>query len=241
MVLDQHDLDRCEYEPHASKLLLDDEAYILSVPIGRQDPIPAALQNIIDSDLARAGKMLVQSPFDHDCYVEAECAAQSFALAKHLHFSIVCKILGAKEVRVEQINLRTSKSSMSANCEGMILVNGIPVYGTATGESESLQRLRAQLTLSNKYAGGEPDVEAAEQYLRCFRLFGDMSMRSILEMRRGSNQLIEHKLVLSLSNEAKSNLKVAARLMVPAVSLSAKFSRVVEDGHDYTITVLVRF
>lgn len=239
LVLQQHDLERCAYEPDAAKALLDEEAYVLQFPVQEKDGMPVALKNIIDAGLARRGGVLVQSPYDSDAYEDASLAAQRFALAKHMYFSMLCMHLGAKEVSVEQIDLRTCEGNTTLN------VSGDRVDGSAqtTINSHELENFRAQMNLRDEFVGGDPDVVAAERLLRRTGLWAEPNMRTLLEMRReGSNQLLTRKLKLSLSSEAKSNLNVVGRLKIPAfVKLSGEYGKVVREQCDYTLTVLVRF
>lgn len=239
LVLQQHDVEKCAYEPGAAQALLDEEAYVLQFPVRVQGEAPAALQNLLDAGLARPGGMLVQSPYNVDTYEDASLAPQRFALAKHMYFSTLCMHLGAREVSVEQIDLRTRTGKTTLDVKGERLGGSAQL----TVESEELEKFRAQMHLRDEFAGGPPDVAVAERLLRRTGLWSDPNMRTLIEMRRdGSNQLMTRKLVLSLSSEAKSNLNVVGRLKVPAfVKLSAEYDRVVREQYDYTLTVLVRF
>lgn len=239
LVLTRHDIERCAYEPGAALALLDEETTVIQFPLRVEAQAPLALRNIHDAGLAQPGRLLVQSPFDPDTYEDVSDAAQRFALAKHMYFSTLCMHLGAKEVSVEQIDLRTRTGKTSVDVKGDRLGAG----GGVSVQSEELERFRAQMHLHDEFAGGPPDVEAAERLLRRTGLWADANMRTLIEMRRdGTNQLKTRTLVLSLSSEAKSNLKVAARLKVPTfIKLSADRDRVVSEQHEYTLTVTVKF
>jgi hypothetical protein len=239
LVLQNHDIERCAYESVNSHSLLDDEAYFLEFPVPTQGEIPLPLQQILDAGLARPGRILVQSPYDADHYEDATHAPQRFALAKHMYFSTLCRHLGAKEVNVEQIDLRTRSGKCTYDVKGERLGSSAEM-SVAT---EELEMFRSQLQLHDEFSGSQADLLAAEQLLRRTGLWADPNMRTLLEMRGdGENKLRTRKLVLSLSNEAKSNLNVAGRLKVPAfVSLSADYNRVIQEQYEYTLTVVVRF
>lgn len=239
LILNQHDLEKCAYEPGAAQLLFDEEAYVLQLPIRPQGEMSPALRYIVDADLASPGSMLVQSPFDIDTYVKASLAPQSFALAKHMYFSRLCMYLGAKEVSVEQIDLRTRTGKTSAKVKGERLGESAQV----SMQADEFERFRADMNLCDEFTGGPPDTEAAEKLLRQTRLLADPDMRALLEMRRdGKNQLLTRKLTLSLSSEAKNKLNVVGRLKVPTfVTLSAEYDQVIKEQHDYTVTVTVKF
>jgi len=239
LVLHEHDIEKCAYERGAAQALLDEETHVLQFPIRIQGEPSGALQNLIDSRLARPGGLLVQSPYDPDTYEDASIAPQRFALAKHMYFSRLCMYLGAKEVTVEQIDVRTRTGTATLDVKGESRVASARV----TVENKELEKLRAQMHLRDEFAGGAPDVAAAERMLRSTGLWSDPNMRTLLDMRRdGSNQLVTRKLVLSLSTEAKGNLNVVGRLKIPSfVKLAAEYDRVTHEEYDYTLTVLVRF
>lgn len=239
LVLQQHDLEKCAYEPGAAQSLFDEEAYVLQFPVREKGEESRALRNLVDAGLARPGSMLVQSPFDSDIYEEASLAPQRFALAKHMYFSTLCMYLGAKEVSVEQIDLRTRTGKTSVDVKG----ERLGASAQMSIEAEELERFRAQMNLRDEFAGALPDIEAAERLLRRTGLLADPNMRTLLEMRRdGVNQLLARKLTLSLSSEAKSNLNVVGRLKVPQfVTLSGEYDRVIKEQYDYTLTVIVKF
>lgn len=239
LVLRQHDIEKCEYEPGAALGLLDDEAFVLQFPVGVQEDCNGALQNILDARLVQPGAMLVQSPYDPDTYEDAEFAPQLFACAKLLYFSTLCGHLGAREVSVEQIDLRTRTGKPTLDIKGQRL----QASAQLTVESQELEKFRARMNLRDEFAGGPANLEAAEQLLDKTGLWSDPNMRTLFELRRdGINQLVSRKLVLSLSSEAEKNLKVVGRLKVPAfVEMSGRYDRVVHEQYDYTLTVLVKF
>jgi hypothetical protein len=134
LVLQQHDVEKCSYEPGAAQALLDEEAYVLPYPLKFAGEPSAALQNILDAGLVRPGVMLVQSPYDSNMYEEASLSPQRFALAKHMYFSTLCMHLGAKEVRVKQIDLRMRSGKMTIDAKGERLGAG----GQISAESECM-------------------------------------------------------------------------------------------------------
>ena len=239
LVLQQHDVEKCGYEPGGAQVLLNEEAFVLPFPLGMRGEPPVALRNILDAGIAHPGAMLVQSPFDVDTYEDAFLAPQRFALCKHMCFSMLCMHLGAKEVSVEQVDLRTRAGKVTIDAKGERLGGNAHL----TIENEELEGLRAEMRLHDEFSGGPPDVVAAERLLRSSRLWSEPNMRTLLDMRRdGSNQLKTRRLVLNLSNEGRTNLNVVGRLSVPGfVKLSAKYDRVVREQCDYTLTVVVRF
>lgn len=239
LVLKEHDIERCGYEPDAARVLTDDETYVLQFQHRYHGDVPIALQNIIDAGLARHGNILVQSPYDTDSYEEISLAPQRFALTKHMYFSMLCMHLGAKEVVVEQIELRTRSGKSKLNVEGGRLGGSTQMEFV----DEELENFRSQMNFSDKFVGGLPDPTSAEQLLKQKGLFADPNMRTLVEMRRdGTNQLKTRKIVLHLSSEAKSNFNVVGRLNVPKfINLTADYDRVLKEQHDYILTVEVRF
>ena len=239
IILHRHDIEKCTYEKGAAHILLDEEAYVLPYPLQTLGEDSVALRNIVDSNLARPGSMLIQSPYDPDIYEEASLSAERFALQKQMHFSNLCMYLGAKEVIVKQIDLETRTGKAALNAKG----ERLGVNAEVSAESEDLQKLSKEMHLHDKFKGSEPDVDLAEQLLRRTGLWSDPKMRTLLEMRRhGGNPIRSRELVISLSSEAKSNLNVVARLKIPTfVKVSTEYDKVVREHKDYSLTVVVKF
>lgn len=239
LVLTQHDIEKSAYENGAARALQDEETYVVQFPVAASDDQPLALRNITDSGLATPGRMLVQSPYDPNTYEDASLAAKRFAMDKHMHFSMLCQHLGAKEVLVKQIELKTqtgkSKLDLTAERHGVSAEVGIT--------NEDLDSLRNELSLRQEFHGGSANIDAAEQLLRRTSLLADPGMKTLLELRRdGDNPLKTHEISLSLSSESRKRLEVAARLKIPQfVRLTADYQRVCEEQHEYKLTVVVRF
>lgn len=239
LVLTQHDIEKCYYEPGAARSFFDEEVFVLPFPVQIQIQLHPAMKNILDSGLANPGVVLVQSPYEPNTYEDVSQAPVRFALAKHMHFSTLCMYLGAKEVTVEQDDQKARTDVKSIKTNG----NYRGIKGDATLESEELSRLRSQLSLHNEFTGGKADVVAAEKLLRSTKLWGDPNMMSLVAMRQNSNnELVSHKLTINLSSETKRCLNVVGRLSVPTfVQLSADYKSVVQKQHDFTLTVIVKF
>ena len=240
LVLDQSEIDRCRYEDGGSDLLLNEEIHILEFPVRGSQKV---IQDIVGEDLVRRGAVLVQNPFDKDRYEDVEKAEERFALARHLHFSDFCMHLGAREVRIEQIQLSKTSGTKTWNVEGGIKVKTVGADVGADVEQDGLAVFRSKLKLVDTFEGGQADVKAAEELLRRTKLLGDPNMSGLLDMRRSeSNQLKSRTLTLNLSSETKRNLSVIGRLKVPPfIKLEADYKRVVQEQSEYTLTVEVRF
>ncbi len=239
VVLDQHAIERCAYDSEYAAARLDEETHFLQFPVPPKQGVHSALQGLADSALLRPGSVLVQSPFDPDSYAEASSAEADFALAKHMHFSKLCMHLGAKSVSVVQVDEEASSDKSSTMVGAK---KGVASASLGT-DSEELRKLKARMSLTDEFEGGDADIDGAVTHLRRCGLWGDASMRALIEMRSGgaANGLKSRKLNLSLSSEAKSNLKVAARLKLPVASLSADHRRALSHQQDYSLTVLVKF
>lgn len=239
VVLEEPDFDQFSYDPEGAKLLTASETHLVTFPVETDVGSPSALRNIVRADLARPGKMLIQSPFDPDVYEDAEEAPTRFALAKHMAFARLCHLLGAKEVKVEQIELQSSRGTTTVEVKG-----GKPtVTGEVRVDREVFDKFQRSMQLDDTYAGSDPDVAAAESYLLEKNLDRDPEMQSLVDLRRpGKNMLKSRTFRINLSSEGSTSLNVAAKLKVPAyVTLSANYKSTLETRAEFTLTVTVSF
>ena len=236
VILDQHAIERCSYEADSQDLLLNEEVSVVAFPFEQSHRI---VDDLRDKGLLRPGKTLIQSPYNLEEYEDIEAAPERFALEKYMLFSEVCRRLGASRVEVKRVEAQRHKKKWSIETEGGYRAVGAEVEV----ENESLQRLKDELTLENLFEGGNPDAEYAEKLLREKRLWGDPSMKGLVQLRRGEkNQLKKHSMTINLSRESEGKMDVVSQITVPSfLNLKADFDRVVKNKQTYTIEVVVEF
>jgi hypothetical protein len=237
VALSPFEFQKCQLEPDAGRILVDQEAFVLALSTSLHASAPNTLKKILDAGLLRPGRILIQNPYDKDLYEAAESAAQQFALAKYMYFSLLCKELGAREVHVERIDLRAMMVRTSGELGGDYGGSGKVII-----KNEELDRFRSQISLRDEFSGGSPDLVAAERTLTERGLWADPNMKSLLDLRRGSHSLITRTLVVNLSSEVRRQFDVLARLSIPTfLELSAEYKKIAAELRDYTLTVHVRF
>jgi hypothetical protein len=236
VILEEHEIDRCRYESDGARLLHNPEVQVLTFPGEKPCPL---VQDMERAGLFRPGTVLVQNPFDRDSYAEIDEATERFALHKQMLFSEFCRHLGAREVVVDMIEIRTTTGK--ATFEAKAGRAGVEGGGSVT--RDQMNAFRSQISLQDRFEGAEPDVAAAETLLVRSGLASDPTMRSLLELRRpGGNKLASRTLTLNLSTETKRSLAVVGNLKVPAyVKLQADYRRIAHEQREYTLTLRVLF
>lgn len=237
LVLTQKDIDALHYEEGGADLLLNEEVCILPSSLQKKN---AVVQGLIDSGLVRPGAVLIQSPFDKNRYEFSTQAVERFALDKHLHFSTLCMNLGASEVTVEQVEWKNREDKKIYSHQADLTMEG---SGEIKIEGEELASFCDKLVLHDKFQGGLPDLQAAEEHLRRTGLSSDAEMRSLIDLRRNSNNLLaSRELQLNLTSEVKRNYHVLAKLNLPAyISVEAGYDRHVREQTEFTLTIKVDF
>ena len=157
-----------------------------------------------------------------------------------MHFSKLCMYLGAREVIVEQIELKNTEDRKIIYLQGGLSMKGT---GDIKIEDEEVASFYDKMTLHDRFQGGPPDVQAAEEHLKRTGLSGDDTMRSLIDLRRNPNNLLSSReLRLNMTSEVKRNFNVLANLNVPAyISLEAGYDRHVREQTEFTLTIKVDF
>lgn len=237
MILKPEDIEALRFDEDGPALLLNEEMHILSSHPSNPDP---DVQRLIDQGLVKPGAILVQNPFDKNLYQDKPEAVEQFALAKHLYFSTLCGLLGAREVEIKQIRQKKGEREHSVSFEG-----GIPKAGLeGSEESKELESFRSRLALKDEFEGSEPDVEAATELLEQIGLSGDPNMSGLLRIFQSQKIRIKSRtLDLSLTTEVNRNLKVLANLKVPQflASLEADYDSKEQEQTEYTLNITVKF
>lgn len=238
LILSEHDIERCEIEGE-TKILYDDEVYVLQLPVHVTAELPLAIKNIIDSNLDRTGTILVQNPFNTESYDTYEDAAATFPLHKYMLFSHFCQALGAKEVKIEQIDISSEKGSAKYSLQG----ERCGVKGNISVNHEHFEKIRSGLMLNDTFKGGNPDFMTAENVLRKAKLYADPNMITLLEARKiTSNPILGRNLTVDLTKETKSNLAIAASIGIPKIiKMKADYKKSIDEINEYKLTVRVTF
>jgi len=235
LVLLPKDITRLEYTPEGNELLLNEQVHILSFTDEWEGSLADRLGRC---GLLEPGSLLIQSPYDTSDYAAIDKASSTFALAKYFHFTTLCGSLGAREVMIEQIEVK--------NLEGTQLFRGSVdspyAKGNLEGQSKTFEEIRNNITIKSKFDGGKPDIEAAESHLNQYQLLSDISMKSLIDQRKGSNPIKSLELTLSLSEESRKPLKVISDLQIPTYgNLQAQIDQVKKEICEFTLTIKVEF
>lgn len=235
LVLAPEELTRLEYTPEANDLLLNEQIILLSFTGELEGSLAHKLEI---SGLLEPGSLLIQSPYDTSDYAALDKASSTFALTKYFHFTTLCGLLGAREVIVEQIEVKTSK--------GKQLFKGtLDKLGTKVGlkgENKTFEKMRNNIKIKSKFDGGNPDLEAADSHLLKYQLLSDISMKSLIDQRKGSNPIKSRELTLSLSEESRKTLRVVSDIKIPTyANLQAELDRVKKEEYEFTLTINVEF
>ncbi len=238
LVLNQDDIEALRFEDGGADLLNNKEVHILS---SHPSQPGLAVQALIDQGLVTPDTVLVQNPFEKSLYHHEPEAVEQIVLAKWQHFSTLCSLLGASEVKIEDRKKKiTGSSSNLSNQVDIVTVGDVEVEI----KKENLDSFISGLTLIDTFEGGEPNVQAANEFLQQTGLSADTSMRGLLDIfQRQTNKIKSRKLELNLTTEAHRNLKVLANFNVPEflTSLEIDYERKVHEQTEYTLTIAVEF
>jgi len=234
LVISPHELDRLEYTPGGNNLLLSEQVYLL-VPSSVANDLEEKLDS---SGLLGPGTLLIQNPYDTSDYVILNKAPSTFALTKYLHFTTLCGLLGAREVTVEQIGVQTSAGKQIFKGS----IDSPYADGSIDAVNQTFKEIRNKIKLQSKFGGGEPNLEEAEAHLRQYQLLNDISMKSLIDQRRGKNPIQSRELTLSLSEESKRNLQVVADIKIPVyANLQAQVEKITREMYEFNLMIRVEF
>ena len=239
LVLNQDDIEALRYEDGGDELLINEEIHIL--PSHPPEP-DSAVQALIDQGVVTSGAVLIQNPFVKSLYYRESEAMEEIALAKLLHFSTLCGHLGVREVKIEKIRLKKEEREATFSVEG-----GIPMAGGGKLDQkrEDLNSFAHRLSLTHEFDGGEPNIQAATEFLQRTGLSSETIMQDMLNKAQIHNKPKSAQINLNLTTEGHQNLKVLASLNLKAtrlpISLESNYDRKEYERTEYTLTVAVKF
>lgn len=188
------------------------------------------------------GSVYVQCPHDHDLYVLREDAELAFEREKLRRFSELCKILGATRVVSDTRNLQVRAESIRRSGGLRKKVAPKNVFAVdASVDSDQKSEWERTLHVDDTYAGAEPDLMAAREFLVVRGLDRDAEIAGLVEARAGSNTMTSREVTIRYRGSKDQNLQIAAKVELPQVGASGKYSRSVKELKDVTVSLRVEF
>ncbi|MFB2895407.1 hypothetical protein ACE1CI_21090 [Aerosakkonemataceae cyanobacterium BLCC-F50] len=238
LVISKDEKKRLEYEPGGSEILQNEQLYLL---VPSEADSSAIAEHLDRKQLLNRGNLLIQNPYDSSDYESIDEAPIAFAILKFENFITLCGKLGAREVKIERLEVENSKgqTEFTGNVDS-------PLAGIqAQGAKKTLEKIRNEFSISATFPGENPDFDEAECFLRK-RLLADRSLQPLIDQRRPPNQIKAKEIILNLTKESNSNLGIIAGLKVPLqapqyVSLEGKLNRIKEKFYELKIKFSVNF
>ncbi len=233
LVLDQDDINDLD---ERAEILTNEEIHILSSRPAQPNP---AVQILIDQGLVTSGSVLVQNPFDKNLYYRKSEASEKIAVAKFLHFTTLCSHLGAREVKVEKIELNKEDRVKNDSVK-----SSAPALSSALGRKKEISSsLADRLLVTQEFDGGEPNIQAATELLQRTGLsnepvFEDMLNKALINNKSKSSRI---KLTLTTEGHQNSNILTKLKLTKPPIGLEANLDRKKHEVEEYTLDIAVKF
>ena len=221
------------------KIINNEQIKLIPIPVGEKelkDPLTVHLNEL---GLLDTEQILLHDIYEKDIFVPLDRFEKVMQLKKHMYFSLLCQILGATELKINEININTKQGNMSFVVGGK--AKNIPA--SIKGNYENYTKLAAELELHDIFDGNKPDIEAAKDLLYKTGLYNDTQMLSILKARSvKSNMLKTRNLKINLSSEIKSQLSVVAKLGIPKIlGIETKFDKINTENEELVLNVTVKF
>lgn len=117
------------------------------------------------------------------------------------------------------------------------------VKGDAKVTENRAMSFARSLQLVEEYSGGEPNIDAAVNHLRKWRLDGDRELGWLVESRSvESNPLQQRTLTLDLNRESERSLDLVANLKIPAyLSIQAAIKKATEASSHFKLEYSIEF
>lgn len=203
--------------------------------------LPSELSNTILEPfrlLAVHGKILIQDPFDTDAYLDLSKVQETLLLAKYYHLSTLSMHLGAREVKVEQVDFWKTTGEHLYRFSG----KNIQALGDIDGQNTHSRLIRQSLELHDTYKDNPLNLTKAEEYFHHHHLSQDINLANLLRAG-GSGQMKSRRFSFNLSQEMGSQMKIASQILLPTLltSLEANYQKIVEEEVDCSVTIEIKW
>jgi hypothetical protein len=185
--------------------------------------------------------MFAISPFDNFAYAEMEEARNIISLEKIALTKKFCQLLGAKSLFVKRVKISDKKSG--EDISGGIGYSNIE--GKLQSKKAELRNLINRMEFKTKFTGGTSDLESAKKYLEDHRLDSDIHLKSLLEMRKGTNLVKKDEIEICLTESLQTIFELAASLKFPVnltgISIKSSYKKIAEEKMEYYSKIEIEF
>lgn len=229
----------------AVELLDDLDAMVIPysvLPAGNSVQVTAVRELLRAAGQLIPGSLLIKNPYENEIFEFSEHALESFASAKYHHLATVAKLLGAREVRFKDAKIERQTTATAGGIRAILP----SIISDADVSREMARRLDARLKGVMTFGGGEPDPQAALEFLNAHNLANDQQLKSLVAMRTGSNPIQGYRMTLSGTRESDANLRAALSIAESisgekGASIGASFTREVKSIRSIEITTIIDF
>jgi hypothetical protein len=228
------DIDAIRRSPEAFSTLRDPDIRVVELPLHHADTLA---RRLYDAELLRRGEVLMRNPFDRDEYLSLTGAAEQLALAKFNALSMFCALLGVRAVRVEQIE----RVDESGRTEQTVNLSAVNLEGGRT--DEVMFRMLRSIRHETEFEPREPDLDAAEAFLRSSGLAADATATAIVKLCRAGARLTTLKQNVNLTSEARHSMERFWRISFPAElgELNPVFRGEGRLEKEYSLSLVIEF
>lgn len=239
VVLPEHEYDKLLHHDPQGTLHNPQVNVVRYGDVENESILHPVLQKLDRHGLLAPGKVLIQDPFSPDIYYDQVEALRQIALRKHFHLSVICQKLGAKSLKVTQVNVVSKKEKTSGAFDG-----NVKLFDASGSYAKTLEdKLKQEMKLTEEWSGCDADVEGAGQYLEKYCLDADITLCSLVEMFSSpGNRLSKRTIKMNASSEANRNLKICAAIGLDAIaSLEGSFEKESVKTQDVELTIDIGF
>ncbi|MDD5268987.1 MAG: hypothetical protein PHO08_17990 [Methylococcales bacterium] len=216
MIISRPDLLDAERHDHKTTdgnipLFNNSQIKIITPPYKSNERIVAMLDNL---NLLTPGNTLLRNPYDHSLYSRVQDAELEFAIAKFVHFTVICNKLGAKSCTISNNKDDELKEVKEQDFRFKYLFKS----GKAHQKESLKDKIKQNLKLVTNFTGSAPKISEAEEYIKKHYLTHDTWITSLIELRKNTHSSQEDfNLNLDLTRETDLALNAVLNIKIPTV------------------------
>jgi hypothetical protein len=195
------------------------EICVLKWPLMESQKEHKLISELRNENLLRNENVLLQNPYDSDKYDLLQPDKEDdlyFKNAKHKHacFIEVCRLLGAKRVKMEQKSSKNEHTDIFADMKTKLKMWEIDALG-----NYGLRKKLQQLFEADSTFPGHPSLkinfQEVQYYLEKNNLCSDKQLTSLIECRNPRNPLSKQKVKMSYTGETEKMLRATLGIKFP--------------------------
>lgn len=193
---------------------------------------------IVGENQPLVGSLLALSSHQAHTYVEFSEAKKFITQERYSLTMELLQKLGAKKTILKSVSIQETETG--ANATMTLGTHG--VEGNLKTQFATVKNLGETMTMTNSFAGGSPNLAAAEEFIKKHNLYKNIHIQHLFNLvATNANKIQHHNLKFETTESLNKTFEFACGIQWPLNTISASTGSTLKEKTSYNLEIDVEF